>query len=65
MKGYFQISGFAVSHKIQTGVDDGAADTLSRVGHLLAVQTISTCQPDWIQEVLNSYATDTVASKLL
>lgn len=42
-----------------------AADALSRVAHLLTLQAISSVQPTWIQEVLNSYATDTHAQQML
>ena len=47
------------------GKDNVAADALSRVGHLMAIQAVSTATPKWIQEVLNSYHTDPVAQKLL
>jgi len=35
-----------------------AADALSRVGHLFAIQAVSQTTPAWLQEVLNSYHTD-------
>ena len=41
------------------------ADSLSRVGHLMALQAVASIQPTWIQEVLNSYATETKAQELL
>ena len=47
------------------GKENAAADALSRVGHLLAIQAQSTMQPIWIQELLNSYATDPKAQQLL
>lgn len=47
------------------GKDNLAADALSRVGHMMAIQAVSTVQPAWIQEVLNSYATDPTAQQLL
>lgn len=40
------------------GKENVAADALSRVGHLFAIQAVSSVQPLWLQEVLNSYATD-------
>jgi hypothetical protein len=43
------------------GKDNVAADALSRVGHLMAIQGVSEVQPLWIQEVLNSYKTDSSA----
>ena len=42
-----------------------AADALSRVGHLLALQAVSAVQPQWLQEVLNSYVTNKEAQSLL
>jgi len=38
---------------------------LSRVGHLMSIQSVSVATPQWIQEVLNSYHTDPVAHTLL
>jgi hypothetical protein len=40
------------------GAENHAADALSRIGHLMAIQACSEIQPAWMQEVLNSYATD-------
>ena len=51
--------------ELQRGVDNGAADALSRVGHLLSLDAISVCQPQWLQEVANSYETDADAQDLL
>ena len=47
------------------GKDSLAADALSRVAHLMAIQAVSVVQPQWVQEVLNSYATDPQAQQLL
>lgn len=47
------------------GKDNIAADALSRVAHLMAIQAVSSVQPAWIQEVLNSYATNVQAQQLL
>lgn len=47
------------------GKDNIVADALYRVGHLMAIQAVSTTQPVWLQEVLNSYATDETAQQLL
>ena len=47
------------------GKENLAADALSRVAHLLPLQAVSVVQPAWVQEVLNSYATDTQAQQLL
>jgi hypothetical protein len=47
------------------GVENGAADALSRVGHLLTANALSVCQPQWLVEVTNSYETDDHAQTLL
>jgi len=47
------------------GKENLAADALSRVAHMMALQAVSQVQPQWIQEVLNSYATDAQAQELL
>jgi hypothetical protein len=40
------------------GKENIAADALPRVGHLMALQTLTEVKPLWVQEVLNSYVTD-------
>jgi hypothetical protein len=45
------------------GGENHAADALSRIGHLMAIQACSNHQPTWLQEVLNSYATDLEAQE--
>jgi hypothetical protein len=47
------------------GKENLAADALSRVAHLHTLQAVSVVQPDWVQEVLNSYTTDPRAQQLL
>ena len=47
------------------GKENLAADALSRVAHMMALRVVSQLQPQWIQEVLNSYATDAQAQELL
>ena len=47
------------------GKENVAADALSRVDHMMAVQAVSFVQPTWIQEVLNSYTTYSQAQQLL
>jgi hypothetical protein len=47
------------------GKDNLVADALLRVAHLMALHAVSVVQPQWVQEVLNSYATDTHAQQLL
>jgi len=43
------------------GKENVVADALSRVGHLMVLQALSVSQPVWLQEVSNSYRTDSVA----
>ena len=40
------------------GKENIVADALSRVSHLMAIQSVSSSQPMWLQEVINSYMTD-------
>jgi len=47
------------------GKENTVADSLSRVGHLMALQAVATVQPAWIQEVVNSYTIDPAAQSLL
>jgi hypothetical protein len=47
------------------GKENIATDALSRVEHMMAIQAVSSVQPAWIQEVLNSYTTDPNAQQLL
>jgi hypothetical protein len=47
------------------GAENLAADALSRVSHLMAIQSRSVVQPAWLQEVINSYITDTDAQRRL
>lgn len=54
---------FKVIYRI--GKENCAANALSRLGHLFSLQAISEAKPLWLQEVLNSYATDVEAQALL
>jgi hypothetical protein len=47
------------------GKENLAADALSRVCHLIAIQGVSEVTPLWVQEVVNAYATDPMAQDLL
>lgn len=47
------------------GKENCATDALSRMGHLFAIQAVSESKPQWIQEVLNSYTTDSQAQRLI
>ena len=60
-----KLGGLQFKFKYRKGIDNTAADSLSRVGHLFTVTATSTCQPSWIQEVCNSYRTDAKARGLL
>jgi hypothetical protein len=61
-KAMAKLVGLQFQFKYKRGVENGAADSLSRVGHLM---DISVCRPDWVQEVLNSYTTDPQMTTLL
>jgi hypothetical protein len=47
------------------GKENLAADALSRVAHLHAIQAVSMVQPDWAQDILHSYSTDPRPQQLL
>jgi hypothetical protein len=47
------------------GKDNLAANALSRVVHVMHMQGVSTVQPSWIQEVVNSYKTNQFAQDLV
>jgi hypothetical protein len=64
-KAMTKLVGLQFKFQFKKGVDNKAADALSRMGHVFAVQAISTAQPIWLQEILNSYAVDTQAQGLL
>lgn len=64
-KAMSKLIGLQFEIKYKKGTGNGAADALSRVGHLLAIQSSSLCTPDWLQAVLNSYTTDAHATALL
>lgn len=60
-KAMSKLIGLQFQFKYKKGIDNGAADSLSRVGHLLNCQAITLCQPDWIIEVMHSYDMDPTA----
>ena len=69
-KAMTKLVGLQFKFQYKKGCDNGAADALSRVGHLLpsedcSLAAISSGQPQWTQEVVNSYATDPEALDLL
>jgi hypothetical protein len=47
------------------GKENLVADALSRMNHLFVLQAVSVAQPVWLQEVLNSYTTDSTAQEIL
>jgi hypothetical protein len=64
-KAMAKLIGLQFQFKYKKGTDNGAADSLSRVGHLLEVQSVSSCRPDWVMEVQNSYNNDADMQQLL
>ena len=64
-KAMTKLVGLQFKFEYRKGEDNKAADALSRVGHAFALQAISTAQPVWLQEVVNSYAVDSEAQELL
>jgi hypothetical protein len=61
-KAMAKLVGLQFQFKYKKGIDNNAADALSRVGHLM---NVSVCRPDWVQEVMNSYTTDNDMTTLL
>jgi hypothetical protein len=47
------------------GKENVVADALSRVGHMMVLQTLDEVEPLWVQEVINTYVTDEEAQELL
>ncbi|KAG8087040.1 hypothetical protein GUJ93_ZPchr0010g8809 [Zizania palustris] len=64
-KAMTKLIGLQYKFQYKKGVDNSAADALSRVGHMFQLQAISGVQPVWLQEVLNSYVVDTKAQDLM
>lgn len=64
-KAMAKLVGLQFKFQYKRGKENGAADALSRVGHLLTANALSLCQPTWVQEVSNSYTTDSDAQSLL
>ena len=64
-KAMTRLTGLQFRIVYKKGKDNVAADALSRVAHVHVLQAVSMVKPDWIQEVLNSYATDSKAQQLL
>jgi hypothetical protein len=64
-KAMSRLMGLQFKITYRKGVENIAADSLSRVGHLMAIQACSEVQPVWIQEIVNSYVTDPDAQRRL
>jgi hypothetical protein len=64
-KAMAKLMGLQFKMVYRKGKENVAADVLFRVGHLMSVQLVTQVQPLWIQDVINSYATDVFAQDLL
>ena len=47
-----KLVGLQFRFQYKRGLDNGAADALSRVGKQLDLAVFSTCKPPWMQEVV-------------
>jgi hypothetical protein len=61
-KAMAKLVGLQFQFKYKKGIENCAADSLSRVGHLMET---SVCRSEWLQEVTNSYITDKDMTELL
>lgn len=64
-KAMTKLVGLDFSIQYKRGVENTAADALSRVAHLFTVQAMSASRPVWVQEILNSYTVDPAAQEML
>lgn len=64
-KAMTKLIGLQYTFQYKKGTENTAADSFSRVGHLLSIHAVSVVQPVWLQEVLNSYEMDVKAQELL
>jgi hypothetical protein len=58
-KAMTKLIGLQYKFQYNKGVNNTPADSLSRIGHVF--QAISVVQPNWMQEVINSYVVDPAA----
>jgi hypothetical protein len=60
-----KLAGLQFKFAYKKGSENKVANALSRVGFHFHLHSVSTVVPVWVQEVMNSYQTDTTASVLL
>lgn len=60
-KAMARLMGLQFRIKYKKGIENTAADSLSRVADVIHLHAVSEARPVWIQEVLNSYVTDSEA----
>jgi hypothetical protein len=64
-KAMVKLAGLQFTLQYKKGVDNKAANALSRMDHNMMCASTSAVVPVWIQEIVSSYATDETAQKLL
>ncbi|XP_073359664.1 uncharacterized protein [Aegilops tauschii subsp. strangulata] len=64
-KAFTKLLGLRYTIKYKKGVENGAADVLSRATHADSLNSISSCQPAWMADIITSYITNPQAQKLL
>lgn len=64
-KAMSKLVGLQFKFQYRRGAENSAADAPSRVGNQFGVAALSICQPTWVQEVANSYETDSDAQDRL
>jgi hypothetical protein len=64
-KAMTKLMGLQYTFQYKKGVENVVADALSRMPPQSHLSALSVASPIWLQEVLNSYAVDTQAQKLL
>jgi hypothetical protein len=60
-----KLAGLQFKFSYKKGCENKVADALSRVGFHFNINAITTMVPVWVQEVVNSYHTDSQAAALL